>query len=97
MAESAELQRKEEEAADLAAIAKLMPGWAPLVKKHLQLGQELSQQETEDSALAEACRVSLASKALSNVMELEPTMHVDGVEPFQAPLSPQTSDDAWRY
>lgn len=84
----------------LGEIRKFMPGWAGAVAEAL----ECSQQESEESALADACRVVSSD---SDGQDPEVLVSDDGADdvvqvqpppptgPVIVPMSPQTSDDSW--
>ena len=86
----------------LGEIRKIMPGWAGAVAEAM----ECSQQESEESALADACRVASSDSGSGQDPEVvisdeEAADEVVTVEqvgrhgPFIVPMSPQTSDDSW--
>lgn len=90
----------------LGEIRKIMPGWAGAVAEAM----ECSQQESEESALADACRVASSDSESGQDPEVVfsdgeaadevEVVTVEQVLPLSTgqvivPMSPQTSDDSW--
>ena len=85
------LSSEEEEAmSETGHIQTHFPGWASAVVESLVL----SQQESEDSAVAEACRVDSSSETSDEDGCAPVSERSPGEKSGRVPLSPQSSDEA---